>query len=133
MATYITNKVRSSSIIRVVEHPFFGGTIKANISLANLSTSANETVHSAVIKRVMYSTYAQSGASSNGAVSIIRDNEVVLSVLGNGEMRFDDYAHSLSENAASTIEITSNNAKGSFIIEVAKEATYTIPLEGANL
>jgi hypothetical protein len=129
MATYIKNKLRSSSIIRIVESPF-GSTISANITLANLSTSANETVTSAAIKRVLFATYANSGATSNGAVSIIRNNEVVLSVQGNGEMRFDDYAHSISDNAASTIEITSNNARGTFIIEVAKESTYANSLVG---
>jgi hypothetical protein len=129
MATFIKNKLRSSSIIRIVESPF-GSTISANITLANLSTSANETVTSASIKRVLFATYANSGATSNGAVSIIRNNEVILSVQGNGEMRFDDYAHSISDNAASTIEITSNNARGTFIIEVAKESTYANSLVG---
>jgi hypothetical protein len=130
MTTFITNKLRSSSIIRVVEDPFAGSTIKANISLANLSASANETVTSAVIKRVLFATYANSGAAANGTVSIIRNNQIVLSVQGNGEMRFDDYAFSISDNAASTIEITSNNSRGTIIIEVVKEATYANSLVG---
>jgi hypothetical protein len=130
MATYITNKLRSTSIIRVVEDPFIGSTIKANIALTDLRTSNNEVVTAASIKGVVWSTYANSGATANGAVSVIRDNQVVLSVQGNGEMRLDDFAYSISDNASSTIEITSNNSRGTFILEITKESTFTEPLIG---
>jgi hypothetical protein len=125
MATYITNKVRSSSIIRVTEGPLSGNNISANIALTDLATSANETVLSASIKRVLW--------SSNGAINIFRGGDLVLALHGNGEMRLDDYAYSISTNNTTNIEVLSPNARGTIILEVAKEATYTIPLEGVNL
>ena len=46
----ITNSLRSASFIRVVD----AGT--ANVTLAQLAKNANETVNSASIKRVIWST-----------------------------------------------------------------------------
>jgi hypothetical protein len=122
MPIEITNKIRSTSLIRVTEGPLSANTISANIALSDLETSENETVLSASIKGVIW--------SSNGAINIFRGTELVLSLHGSGEMRLDDYAYSISTNADQNIEILSPTARGTIILEVSKEATYTPILEG---
>jgi hypothetical protein len=122
MPLQITNKIRSTSLIRVVEGSTSGNTITANIALTDLATSNAENVLSASIKGVIWST--------DGSVDITRDGEVVLSLHGSGEMRLDDFAYSISKNSNANIEITSANTTGTVIVEVAKDATYTPPLVG---
>ena len=71
MAHEVTNTLRSSTIIRVVDP----GT--TTISLANLEFNANETVNSVNIKRINWST--------NGSIQIPRNSVPILSLYGNGE------------------------------------------------
>jgi hypothetical protein len=122
MPLQITNKIRSTSLIRVVEGSTSGNTITANIALTDLATSNAENVLSASIKGVIWST--------DGSVDITRGGEVVLTLHGSGEMRLDDFAYSISKNSNANIEIASSNTTGTVIVEVAKDATYTPPLVG---
>lgn len=115
MAHEITNTLRSSTIIRVVTP----GT--TTVELANLAFSANETVNSASIKRVNWST--------NGSIQITRNSIPLLSLHGTGELRADDFGHSIANSSTSPIVITV--ASGGFaLIEVSKQATYAEPLVG---
>jgi hypothetical protein len=122
MSTEITNKVRSTSIIRVVEGPLSSNAISANVALSDLSTSNVETVLAASIKGVIW--------SCNTAVNIFRGEDLVLSLHGSGEMRLDDFAYSISTGLDKNIEIVSADARGTVILEVSKEATYSPILEG---
>jgi hypothetical protein len=111
----ITNSLRSASIIRVVD----AGT--ANVTLAQLAKDANETVSSATIKRVMWST--------NGSISISRDGVPILALHGQGEMRPSEAGHVIANNSTANIAVTIVTG-GSAIVEVSKETTYTTPLTG---
>jgi hypothetical protein len=122
MALEITNKIRSTSLIRVVEDSESVNTITANIALTQLATTDAENVLSASIKGVIWTT--------DGVVNISRGGEVVLTLHGSGEMRLDDFAYSISKNSGTNIIITSANTTGTVIVEVAKDATYTPPLVG---
>lgn len=115
MAQEIINSLRSSSIIRVVDP----GTYTINI--ANLSASDSETVESASIKRIMWST--------NGSISITRNSVPLLSLHYSGDMRFSDYGYSIANNSSSDIVITITTG-GSAVVEVTKQATYNPALEG---
>jgi hypothetical protein len=115
MAYELTNTLRSSSIIRVV------GAGTTTIELANLAVDANETVTSANIKRLNWTT--------NGSISITRNSVPLLSLHGNGELRADDFGHSIANNNTSAIVVTVASG-GSAIIEVSKQATYANPLVG---
>lgn len=115
MAYEITNTLRSSSIIRVTGAGF------ANVQLANLSTSANEVVTSASIKRVMWST--------GGTVSIERGGETILTLYGSGDLRPSESGHVIANNSTSNMNVSIATG-GTAIIEVSKEATYTTPLTG---
>jgi hypothetical protein len=111
----ITNSLRSASIIRVVD----AGT--ANVTLAQLAKNANETVTSASIKRVIWST--------NGSISITRDGVPVLALHGSGDMRPSDSGHIIANNSTANIAVTIVTG-GSAIVEVTKDTTYTTPLTG---
>jgi hypothetical protein len=115
MAYEVTNTLRSSTIIRVVDPS------TTTISLANLAFNANETVSSANIKRINWST--------NGSVQITRNGAPIATLYGTGELRADDFGHSISNNSTSSIVITIASG-GYALIEVSKQATYTEPLVG---
>ena len=115
MAFEITNSLRSASIIRVVD----AGT--ANVTLAQLAKDANETVTSATIKRVMWST--------NGSISITRDGVPILALHGQGDLKPSESGHVIANNSTANIAVTIVTG-GSAIIEVSKETTYTTPLTG---
>jgi hypothetical protein len=114
MAYEITNALRSASIIRVVDG-------SATIPVANLAVNANEVVAAASIKRVLWST--------NGAITIVRNSQPILTLHGSGDMRLSDSGHSIANNATSDIAITVTSS-GSVVLEVTKQATYTTPIEG---
>ena len=115
MAFEITNSLRSTSIIRVVDV----GT--ANVTLAQLAKDANETVTSATIKRVMWST--------NGSISITRDGVPILALHGSGDLRPSESGHVIANNSTANIAVTIVTG-GSAIVELSKETTYTTPLTG---
>lgn len=115
MPIEIINKKRSTSVIRVEG-------ISANtVYLPNLSTGADETVTSATIKRVMWST--------GGTVNITRNSNSICTLYGSGEMRFDDSAFTVANNSTSPIVITITTG-GCVFVEVSKEATYSPALTG---
>ena len=115
MAYEIINSLRSSSIIRVTGAGF------ANVQLANLSTSANETVVSASIKRVLWST--------GGTVSVERGGETILTLYGSGDMRPSDSGYVIANNSTSNMNVSIATG-GTAIFEVTKETTYATPLTG---
>jgi hypothetical protein len=115
MAYEVTNTLRSSSIIRVVDPS------TTTIEMANLAFNANETVSSANIKRINWST--------NGSVQITRNGAPIATLYGSGELRADDFGHSISNNSTSSIVITIASG-GYALIEVSKQATYAEPLVG---
>jgi hypothetical protein len=122
MPLEITNKIRSTSLIRVTEGALSANAIAANVALTDLSTTDNEVISSASIKGVIW--------SSNSVIEITRGGEVVLTLYGSGEMRLDDFAYSISKNPNSNIIISSSGARGTIIVEVAKQSTFTEPLVG---
>ena len=111
----ITNSIRSGSIVRVVD------VTTANITLSQLAANANETVTSARIKRVMWST--------NGSISITRDGVPILALHNSGDMRPSDSGHVFANNSTANIGITIVTG-GTAVLEISKEATYTTPLVG---
>jgi len=113
----ISNARRGTSIIRA-EAP---GTY--TIQLSHLSTNTSiETVTEASVKRVNW--------SSNGYINISRGAtpNLVLSLYNTGEMRFDEYGHSLANGATGNIVVTIVTG-GSVIMEVSKAATYSVDLD----
>lgn len=116
MAQEITNSLRSSSVIRLT------GAGTATVTLANLSSNTSvETVNSASIKRVMWST--------NGSISIARNGETVLELFQSGDMTFTELGHTLAKNSTSSIVITVVSG-GTVMLDVTKDTTYSTPLIG---
>ena len=111
----ITNTQRSASIIRVAD---VGTT---TVFLANLAFDANESVSSANIRRLTWST--------NGNIQIIRNSIPVLMLHNSGTMMLDELNHSVANNNGSSIVITINTG-GSMVMEVTKSATYANTLVG---
>jgi hypothetical protein len=111
----LINSIRSPSIIRIE------GTGTTTVALANLSVNANETVTSANIKKINWST--------NGNIQIVRNSVPIASLHGTGEMRLDEYGYSIANNSASSIVITVNTG-GTVVLEVSKETTYANSLIG---
>jgi hypothetical protein len=86
--------------------------------LADLrKNTAIETVTSADIKRVTWST--------NGSITITRTITPVLSLQGSGEMRFDEFGHSISNNNTSNVVVTIATG-GTVVMELSKNATYSV-------
>jgi hypothetical protein len=92
-----------------------------HVTLAQLAKNANETVNSASIKRVIWST--------NGSISITRDGVPVLALHGSGDMRPSDSGHIIANNSTANIAVTIVTG-GSAIVEVTKDTTYSTALEG---
>ena len=116
MAYEIVNTLRSSSFIRVT------GAGLANVSLSELAASANETVTSASIKRLYYST--------NAVIYIYRNGNVPIAELaGSGTIRLDESGFSIANTSTGSINVNISTA-GTLIMELTKEATYTTPLTG---
>jgi hypothetical protein len=115
MAYEITNSLRSASIIRVTGAGF------ANVQLANLSASANETVVSASIKRVMWST--------GGTVTVERGGQTILTLYGSGDLKPSESGHIIANNSTSNMNVSIATG-GTVILEVSKETTYATPLTG---
>lgn len=116
----ITNSLRAPTIIRGVDAGTY--TITLNDLRANTTT---ESVSAADIRRIMWST--------NGSINIVRNGVPLLALHNAGEMRFDDYASTLSNNRTSSIVATITTG-GSFVMEVSKTATYNVdPYSGATI
>lgn len=116
MAQEITNSLRSSSIIRLT------GAGTATVTLANLSSNTSvETVTSASIKRVMWST--------NGSITIARNGETVLELFNSGDMAFTELGHVIAKNSANSIVVTVNSG-GTVLLNVVKDTTYNPEITG---
>lgn len=112
MSLEITNSLRGPSIIRCVEPGTY------TISLANLAkNSVIETVTSADIKRVTWST--------NGSITVVRNITPVLSLQHAGEMRFDEFGHSIANNNTSNVVVTIATG-GTLVMELSKQATFSV-------
>jgi len=116
----ITNTLRGPTIIRVAD----AGT--ATIALTDLRANpTTENVSSFDIKRVTWST--------NGNIQIVRNGMPILQLHNAGEMRFDEFGHSIANNSACTMTIVVNTG-GSLVMEVSKVATYNVdPYSGATI
>lgn len=114
MAFEYINTLRSSSVARIIDT----GT---TISLANLAFNANETVNSATIRKVAWST--------NGSIQIVRNSVPILTLHNSGSLVFDDMNTTIANNSTQPIVVTINTG-GFVLIELTKDATYTTPLTG---
>ena len=115
MAYEVTNTRRGSSIIRCE------GASTNNVALTDLSTNTSlETVTTASIKRMMWTT--------GGNIAISRNGNTVATLYGTGEMRLDDLGHSVANSAASDITVTITTG-GTCFLEVSKTATYSTDLD----
>ncbi len=112
MALEITNSLRGPSVVRCVEP----GTYTIALNALRKNTDI-ETVTSADIKRATWST--------NGSISIVRNAVTVLSLQGSGEMRFDEFGHSIANNNTQSIVVTIATG-GSLIMELSKQATFSV-------
>lgn len=113
MAYEITNVRKGSSVIRCE------GAGTYTITLNDLSTNTSlETVSTASIKRVLWST--------GGTVAVARGAtpNTVITLYGNGEMRYDEMGHALANGSSGDIVITIGTG-GSCFLEVSKTATFT--------
>jgi hypothetical protein len=115
MAIEITNTLRSGSIVRAEGT----GTFYANVSA--LSVNADETVTSADIKRINWST--------GGTITIARNGATIATLYGTGEIRCDDYGHSIRTNNTSNVAITIATG-GTVFLEMSKTASYANSLVG---
>jgi hypothetical protein len=109
MAFEYINTLRSSSVARIIDT----GT---TISLANLSSGANETVTAATIRKVAWST--------SGYISITRNSVPILNLHNSGSIVFDDMNTTIANNSTQPIVVVINTG-GFVLIEMTKEATYT--------
>jgi len=108
MAFEFINTTRSASVVRVID----AGT---TISLANLSSTANETVTAANIRKVAWST--------NGSIQIVRNSVPILTLHNAGTIEFDLLNTTLANNNNQPIVVTINTG-GFVVLELTKEATY---------
>lgn len=119
MAYEIVNTRKGSSIIRVV------GADSVTATLNDLSTNtALEVVQSASIKRVTWSV------PSTGNVTIARGAtpNTVLELYGSGEIRLDDWGHSVANGATGNVVITVS-VGGTCFVDLSKYVTYTTNLD----
>ena len=115
MPIEITNSLISSSLIRVEGI----GTYYAN--LISLAVDSNEVISSANIRRINWST--------NGNIQIVRNGNNVTTLHNTGEVKLDEWGHTLANNNTSNVVITIVSG-GTVLLEVTKSATYTTPLTG---
>ena len=116
MPIEINNTLRGTSIIRVEGI----GTNYINITDLRANTTT-ETVNAFDIKRLYWST--------NGNISITRNNVPMLALHNAGEMRLDEYGHSIANNSTSNLAITITTG-GSLVMEITKDTSYNVALTG---
>ena len=117
MAIEITNSLRSASIVRAEG----AGTYYANVSA--LSVNVDETVSSADIKRLNWTV------APAGSITIARNGATIATLYGTGEIRCDDYGHSIRSNNTSNVVITIATG-GTVFLEMSKTASYANSLVG---
>ena len=115
MAIEISNTLRSASFVRAEGT----GTYYANVSA--LSVNADETVSSADIKRINWTT--------GGTITIARNGANIATLYGSGEIRCDEWGHSIRSNNTSNVVITIATG-GTVFLEMSKTAEYANSLVG---
>jgi len=120
MAFEITNQLRSSSIIRVE------GPSTVNVNVSQLSTNtALETVLSANIKRIAWSTGGSISVGRHGASNTL----ITLATLFNsGQINFDELGTNLANTNTGNVTVTIATS-GTVFLEVSKTATYSTDLD----
>jgi len=120
MAYEIINTTRGSSIIRVVD------VSSANLALTQFRGSPNtETIGTLTIRKLNWST--------NGSIEITRDGAQLFKLSGSGEMRLDDYGHSVANTASGNLAVQIITG-GCIVMEVSKTATYNVdPYTGQTI
>jgi len=114
MGYELKNTQRSSSILRCVDP----GTYTINLQdFAANTTNIGETINSASIKRINWST--------NGSISITRSNVPMLALHTAGEMRLDEYGHSIANNSTGNLAVTIVTG-GSLVMEITKDTSYNV-------
>ena len=120
MAYEIINTTRGSSIVRVVD------VSTANLTLNQFRGSPNtETIGTLTIRKLNWST--------NGSIEITRDGAQLFKLSGSGEMRLDDYGHSVANTASGNLAVQIFTG-GCIVMEVSKTATYNVdPYTGQTI
>jgi hypothetical protein len=120
MPLELTNSLRNHSIARAT------GPGTYTIALTDLRKNpTTETVASADIKRIVWST--------NANISIVRNSVEIATLHNSGEMRFDDWNHSIANNNNQSIVITIATG-GTIVLELSKQSTFNVdPTTGATL
>ena len=120
MAYEIINTTRGSSIVRVVD------VSTANLALSQFRANPTiETVSALSIRKLNWST--------NGSIEITRDGAQLFKLSGSGEMRLDDYGHSVANTASGNLAIQIFTG-GCIVMEVSKTATYSVdPYTGQSI
>ena len=116
----VINNKRSKSVIRVV------GNTATNVTLAGLSTGADETVTGATISGIHSST--------DGVWRIYRGNStagvLVLELFGENSLPLTQYDISVANTSTSNLHITNSGTGGTMILSISKIATYSPALTG---
>ena len=115
MSYEVSNTLRNSSFIRAE------GAGTYTVTLANLSSnSALETVSSAAIKKLSWT------ANTTGIITIARGAtpNTMLSLYGTGEIKLDEYGHTVANGATGNIVVTIVGG-ATLIMEVSKVADYS--------
>lgn len=114
MPQEIINSLKSTSIVRAVDAGVY------TITLANLATTAAETVSSASIRSILWST--------GNSITITRNALNVATLYNSGEWKLSEIGANIATNNTSSIVITITTT-GSIVLELAKESTYSTNLE----
>ena len=116
----VINNKRSKSVIRVV------GNTAANVTLAGLSTGADETVTAAAISGIHTST--------DGAWRIYRGNStagvLVLELFGENSLPLAQHDIVVANTGTANLHITNSGTGGTLIVTLNKTATYSPELTG---
>lgn len=111
MSLEITNILKSSSIVRAVE----SGTYTINLDDLSSNTEI-ETVNSANIKRLIWST--------NNSITISRNSQVVTELFYSGDIVLTELGYSLTQNSEHPIVINIPSG-GTIFLEVTKNTSYS--------
>jgi hypothetical protein len=116
----VTNNKRSKSVIRVV------GNTATNVTLAGLSTGADETVTNAIITGIH--------TSSDGVWRIYRGNStagtLVLELFGENSLALTQHDITVANTSTANLHITNSGTGGTLIMTVSKVASYNPDLTG---
>ena len=116
----VINNKRSKSVIRVV------GNTATNVTLAGLSTGADETVTAVAISGIHSST--------DGAWRIYRGNStagvLVLELFGENSLPLAQHDIVVANTGTANLHITNSGTGGTLIVTLNKTATYSPELTG---